>query len=97
MLTTIRDDQNRILAVCEWWCVDAMGRWDARGPAVWVEQLEISSQSTRSRPLIRRIITDIAVRCPWARGAYWDRRDRVSRSHVYVRKRLVKAREEVLV
>ena len=93
MLTTIRDNEGNIITACEWWCVDVNGIWNPRGKYIWVNQLEHSPKGGVRE--IKDIIAEIAWTCPWAVGAYWERRDKGNKLRAFTRKRLLKVTEEV--
>ena len=97
MLTTLRDNSGNITASCEWWCVNDKGEWTPMGFYIWVNQLE-HNPGIQGYALIRNLISEIAWTCPWAVGAYWDRRDKES-NRIRGFKRILfikyKAKEEV--
>lgn len=97
MLTTLRDNEGNIQAACEWWCVDENGTWTPKGPYVWVNQLE-HSPGVDGEYLIKEIVAQVAWLAPWAKGAYWERRDKKDgRIHGFTRARLTRLLKEVRV
>lgn len=87
MLTTVYRDRH-LVAACDWWCVDEDGQPDPKGAYVWVEQLEVCCPGPG---IIPSVIREIAYRVPWAKGAYWERRERPGhRLYAFTRDRLLK-------
>ena len=90
MLTTLRDAEGRLIAACEWWLVDSAGV-RSYGPAaqyVWVNQLELNGQDVAS---VRHMIHAIAAEAPYAKGAYWERREKTgTKLHAFRRDQLVR-------
>lgn len=97
MLTVIRSKGGFLHAVCEWWLVDGKGAFDLKGEYVFVDQLEVGPNAD-GRECIRQIIQQIAVQVPWAKYAYWERREKARRlPRLYSRTQLVKHWGEVRV
>ena len=87
MLTVVRDDYGMLQAACDWWPVDAQGRWEPKGTTIWVNQLEVN-QPGDTRRMIRQITEEIVRLTPWATGAYWERRDRGGRLKQFSKRQL---------
>jgi len=90
MLTVFRDGHGNIDSACEWWCVDEQGTWNPNGVYIWVNQLEVG-KGIDGRHIITEVIRTIAKTCPWAKGAYWERREKDddNRLHAFTRNRLL--------
>ena len=87
MLTTVYRDRH-LVAACDWWLVDKRGRKARTGHYVWVDQLEICCPGPG---IIASVIREIAYRVPWAKGAYWERRDRTGHQlYAFTRERLLR-------
>lgn len=91
MLTVLREESGQLLAVCEWWCVNATGLqdWSCPEHPIWVEQIEVSRGAGRTA--IQRIIDTIATLRLEAPGCYWVRRDKPGsrKLHAYRRSQML--------
>ena len=74
MLCVLRDSQGRLVAACDWWLVDALGRWHPLGQYVYLDQLEVS-QGVNLHRVRHYLVEEIGRLAPYAIGVYWERRD----------------------
>ena len=74
MLCVKRDTHGQIEATCDWWLVDALGRWHPLGQYVYLNQLEISPGVNLHR-VRRHLVQEIGRLAPYAVGVYWERRN----------------------
>ena len=89
MMTVLRDAQDRLQAVCEWWVVNEQGVTMPWGKYVWVNTLEMNP-GVHGANMIRQIIQQIATTAPQAVGAYWEREQKTAhRLHAFRRIRLM--------
>ena len=98
MLTVVRNKHGDLLAACDWWLVDAEGRWQPQtGQYIFVHQLEVAPR-VRMPTLIRALIYNIGQAAPEALGCFWKREhDAFPRIHAFRRSSLVQLREGVRV
>ena len=97
MLTTIRDAQGQLLAVCEWWLVDATGHWTPEGQYVFLHQLEISP-GVNLHTVRKSLVEQISLQEPRALGVFWKREhDIYPRIHAFRREQLQQLCQEIRV
>ena len=95
MLTVVRDSQERLVAVCEWWLVDESGRWTPDGRYVFLHQLE-RTPGVNLHQVRNALVSQISLAVPGALGVFWHREhDAFPRPHAFRREQLQQLREEV--
>ena len=75
MLEIIKDNTEKIKAVCEWYLVDINGNFDNKGEFVWVNEVEISSQY-KNNGILKQFIKIIIQKCPQAKFGYFWRKEK---------------------
>ena len=85
MLEVLRNDNEDIIAVCEWNLVDALGHFDQRGEFVWINEVEVS-KSYRNGGILKEFIKILCARVPWAKYGYFTRGKYNKRQRLYSRK-----------
>ncbi len=72
MLETIKDGNNNIQAVLEWWLVDKWGNFDKNGLYIWIADAEINPDQ-RMNGLLKKFVKMVSDRAPNAKYAYFTR------------------------
>ena len=94
MLTVVRNNQDRIVAACDWWFVDEQGFWNPYGVYVYLNRLE-SNPGINLHTVRRFLVTEISALVPQAVGVYWEPRVQ-SGLRSFRRTQLSQLRQEVM-
>jgi len=73
MLETIKDNDGKVVAYCEWNLVDKKGHTDSQGKYVFVRDMWIH-ETIKGVKSIRDFIDMIGLRAPSAAWVYWERK-----------------------
>ena len=82
MITSIKDDQNRIIAYVEWRLVGQSGFDKQDGEYVWINDCWVH-QDYRMRDLLNRMTDEVMRQVPSARYCYFQRLKRNERLRMY--------------
>lgn len=85
MITTIKDDENYVVAFCEWRLVGPSGYEVQNGEYIWVNDLWVHPKY-RELGLIGRIIDEVMSKVPQAKYCYFQRLQVNERVRIYPRK-----------
>ena len=91
MLEVLKDEKGDILAVCEWWLVNADGTFNIDADIVWIAEVEINP-AHRSRGVLKYFIKAVTDKCPNAKAGYFWRLNKYPsrKPHLYTRKQWLK-------
>ena len=74
MLEIIKDKDNNIQAVLEWYLVNGEGNYDPSGKFIWINELETSATVNGDGfGIIKQFVKTIIHKCPQAEWGYFKR------------------------
>jgi hypothetical protein len=84
MVTTLKDDAGKVIALCEWRLVGQSGQEVPSGEYIWVNDCWVHEEF-RMKHRINRIIDEIMRTVPTAKYCYFQRKDVSRKVHLYSR------------
>lgn len=84
MITSLKDDDGKIIAYCEWRLVGPSGYEAENGTYVWVNDMWVH-EAFRDTDKVRRIIDEIMRLVPQAKYCYFQRLKKNDRIRMYSR------------
>jgi hypothetical protein len=91
LLTSLKDNDGRIIAYCEWRLVGPSGQEVPSGEYVWVNDCWVHKEF-RMTGRIERIIDEILRSVPQARYCYFQRKNVSEKVHIYTREQFERRR-----
>lgn len=85
MVTTIKDDDGKIVTYCEWRLVGQSGYETPSGKYIWVNDLWVH-ESVRHTQRVGRIIDEIMRLVPQAEYCYFQRKDKNIKLRLFSRR-----------
>jgi hypothetical protein len=91
MITTLKDNDGKVEAYCEWRLVGQSGYECPNGKYVYVHDLWVH-ESVRHQHLVNEIINDIMTLVPQAEYCYFQRKDYNERVRLFTRSQMERRR-----
>ena len=88
MIDTIKDDEGRVIAYCEWSVTDKNGILDDKGEYVFVRNFWIWKSNPLKLSVIRHFVDTISKKISWAKYVYWRRTKYNKRVKVFTREEI---------
>lgn len=73
MIEILRDEQENIKAVCEWWIVSKDGIFNPQGKYVWINECAINPEY-QNNGIIKTFISKVITKAPQVEYGYFKRR-----------------------
>lgn len=91
MITSLKDNEGRIVAYCEWRLVGQSGLETPSGEYIWINDIWIH-EYYRNKCYINRVIDEIMILVPQAKYCYFQRRDVNNKLHLWSRSQFERRR-----
>ena len=91
MVESIKDNDGKIVAYCEWVLLDKNGQFKDKGEYIWINDLWIHKDHRRNG-MIKKFTELIEPKVPSARYIYWKRHKYEDRMSCYNEQRFLKLR-----
>ena len=91
MIEILKDENENLLAVCEYYIVDNSGKLKDSGNYIWISDIFVN-KSQRNNGILKKFIHIICNRVPWSQfGYFWRKEKYPNRSpHIYSRNQWLK-------
>lgn len=93
MITTLKDEEGKIISFCEWRLVGRSGYDKKGGEYIWIENLWVHNNFQRTMR-INRIIDEIMRKAPTAKYGYFRRQKYGGRMKIFTREQWERRRRE---